>query len=156
MKRILTKQDLYQLNERIKREFRFPGHIKITSEVALIDSQIILVDNRPAWFYDDRGRLCPTLQVLLDYNFLPNVVVHDSFRSAVQTGKSIPVQKVIDCNDDIKKNDIVCILDKELQKPIGVGIALYNAKSIKEMKKGIVVKNTHHEKDKIWEMTWFI
>ena len=144
MKKILTKEDLYQLNERIKREFRFPGYIMITSEVALIDSQIILVDNRPAWFYDDRGRLFPTLQVLLDYNFLPNVVVHDSFRSAVQTGRNIPVQKVIDCNDDIKKNDIVCIIDKELQKLIAVGIALYNAKSIKEMKKGIVVKNTHH------------
>ncbi|MEM3437739.1 MAG: PUA domain-containing protein [Nitrososphaerales archaeon] len=51
-----------------------------------------------------------------------------------------------------RKDDIVCVKESNYKKFIAVGIALIDQSDMKEMKKGIVVKNLHYIGDKFWEV----
>ena len=45
------------------------------------------------------------------------------------------------------------MVEEDYGRPLAIGIALMDGKTMKEKPKGKAVKNIHHAKDKIWELT---
>jgi len=45
------------------------------------------------------------------------------------------------------------VVEEQYGRPLAIGIALMSGKAMKEKPKGKAVKNIHHAKDKIWNVT---
>ena len=151
MKRELTPTEIHHLNERIKKEFNFPGHIMESSRVELIDSEVITVDNQPMWFYYDRNRIAPTIQNLLNYKFLKIIKISAGATQYVEQGQDIQRAVIKEVDEFIRERELVAIQVEQWDKPIVVGLTLHNAQDIMAQEQGVVIRNLHHVHDKIWQ-----
>lgn len=152
MKKQLSKNDVWQLNEMIKRSFKMAGPIQPRERVELIDSSIYTIDNRPAWVKVD-NRLFPTINGLLQFNFLKKVVVDMGAIQYVTSGADIFRPGIKQIDESIAKDEIISIVDERHQKPLAVGIALMSGPDMKAVEKGKVIHIVHYVGDRIWDMT---
>ena len=53
-------------------------------------------------------------------------------------------------DENIKKNEIVAVKHHEWDKPLAVGIVLFDAAELMKQKEGDVIRTLHHVNDKIW------
>ena len=53
-------------------------------------------------------------------------------------------------DEQIRKDEIVAIVDEKNKKAIAVGIALFDSEEMRQMVKGKVLKNIHFVGDKVW------
>lgn len=151
MKKELDRNDIYQLNLEIAKTYGFDGFIRVNSRVELVDNSIVLIDNRPAWFRH-AGRLVPTVQTLLDYNFLRKVYVENGAIPNIQTTRKVLRASVVRFERPIVKGQLVCVVNKKWDRPFGVGIALYSDKDMGKLKAGKVIDVIHCVGDRIWEL----
>ena len=151
MKREFTPTERHFLNEEIKKRFNFPGHIMESSRVEIIDSLFINIDNQPMWFYFGRYRLAPTIQNLMNYNFLKVIMVDAGATQYLEFGHNIQRAIIKEVDENIKKDEIITVKTHQWDKPICVGLALFDAPEILAQKEGDVIKNLHHVGDLIWQ-----
>lgn len=150
MKQQLSKNDVWQLNEMIRRAYGSADLLRPNDRVELIDNEIYTVDNRPHWVKVD-GRLIPALNRLQVNNFLKSVAVDMGAIQFVTSGADIfrPGIKLID--ESIQKDEVIAIVDERHNKPLAVGIAMMNGFDMKAIDKGKVIKNLHYVGDRIWD-----
>lgn len=153
MKHELTSNDVWQLNQFIARAYGFDGFIRTGSRVEVVDNDIILIDNRPAWFYYNK-KLVPTLYTLLDYNFLKKVDVENGSVPYIKQGKAILRPSIVSADRAVQKNEFVCIVNEKWDRPLAVGIALYSGEDIAKITAGEMIRVIHYIGDRIWEMVW--
>jgi len=130
-------------------------------EVAEFDkmTEIILVNGRP--FFIRRKELVFPLVIALyelsneeDLRKWPRrVVVDEGAVPFVLNGADIMAAGIVDADEDIKEGDFVFVVEENYGRPLAIGIALMAGKAMKERPKGKAVKNIHHAKDKIWQIT---
>ncbi len=151
MKTQLSKNDVWQLNELIKRGFQMADLIQQSDRVELIDNEVYTVNNRP-WYVKLNNRLFPAINRLLEHNFLKKVTVDMGAVQFVTTGADVfrPGIKVID--ETIEKDEVVVVVDERHGKPLAVGVALLSGKEIKALDKGKVVKIVHYVGDRVWDL----
>ena len=58
---------------------------------------------------------------------------------------------IVSINGAFKKNDILLVVDERHEKPLAVGVALFNSQTMNKTKHGKVVRNLHHVGDKLWD-----
>lgn len=155
MKQELTKNDIWQLNQFIARTYGFDGFVRPGSRVEIVDSEIILIDNRPAWFYYNK-RLVPTVQTLLDYNFLKKVYVENEAVPYIKEKLAVLRPSIGRFDSQLKKDEFVCVSNEKWDKPFAVGIALYTGEDIAKLTAGEMIRIVHHVGDRIWELTWSV
>lgn len=150
MKKQLSKNDIWQLGELVKRSFQSPDLFHPNDRVELVDNEVYLINNRPG-LIRSQGRLIPSLHILLEHNFLKRIVVDMGAVQFVTSGSDVfrPGCKAID--ESIQKDEIVSIVDERHEKPLAVGIALMSGKDMKSLEKGAVVKLVHWVGDRMWE-----
>ncbi|MEK6959658.1 MAG: PUA domain-containing protein [Nanoarchaeota archaeon] len=152
MKQQLGKNDVWQLNEMIKRSFRMAYPVQPRERVELVDNQIYLIDNRPAWVKFE-GRLIPALNYLLESNFLKKVVVDMGAIQYVTSGADVFRPGIKSIDESIVKDEIIAIVDERHDKPLAVGIAMMSGPDMKAVEKGKVIKIVHYVGDRIWDFT---
>ncbi len=151
----LSKKDIKNLKKELNEFFENLDDIipkKSKVEVVITDNfDIILVDREPIAFKKD-NKIIPTIKLLL--KFLPNknlvVVDRGAIRFLIK-GADVMAPGIVDANEDIKEGDFVFVVDEEHKKPICVGIALMDGKTMKESNEGRAIKNLHYVGDKIWK-----
>ena len=70
----------------------------------------------------------------------------------VVNGADIMRPGIVEIEAGIKKDDFVAVVDKNNQKPLAVGIALFSSEEMKAMSSGKVIKNIHYVGDELWKM----
>jgi len=60
---------------------------------------------------------------------------------------------IVDADENIREGDFVFVVEEQYGRPLAIGIALMSGRAMKEKPKGKAVKNIHHAKDKIWNVT---
>lgn len=151
MKQELTPNDVYQLNLEIAKVYGFDGFIKIGSRVELVDNEIVLIDNRPAWFRYN-GRLVPTVVTLLDYNFLRKIYVENGAVPNIRKTREVKRVSVVKIEKPIAKAQFVCVVNEKWDRPFAVGVALYSGDDIDKLKAGKIIDVVHSVGDRIWEL----
>lgn len=151
MKQELSPNDIYQLNQFITRTYGFDGFIKIGSRVELVDAEVILIDNRPAWFYYNK-KLVPTVQTLLDYNFLKKIYVENGAVPYIRAKREVIRPSIVKLDASLKKDEFVCIVNEKWDRPFAIGITLHTGEDIDKLRAGKVVNIIHYVGDRIWEM----
>jgi len=112
---------------------------------------IILINNEPLFFYYDE-KIVPTLRLLLDDLILKKITIDMGAVPYAAKGADMMRPGITDIEDNIEKEEFVVIIDETHNKPIAVGIALFNSQDIKSMHSGKVVKNIHYIGDNIWNL----
>lgn len=122
-------------------------------QVELVEDQykIILINKKPSFFYYD-NKPVPTLKLLQENNVLKKITVDMGAVKFVVNGADIMRPGIVKIEDGIAKDEFVSVIDKNNQKPLAVGITLFNSEEMKAMKSGKVIKNIHYVGDELWRM----
>jgi PUA-domain protein len=122
-------------------------------------TEIILVNGRP--FFIRRKELVFPLVIALyelsneeDLRKWPRRVVVDAGAVPfILKGADVMAAGITDADENVREGDFVFVVEEDYGRPLAIGIALMDGKKMKEKPKGKAVKNIHHAKDKIWELT---
>jgi PUA-domain protein len=113
------------------------------------DDEIILIDNEPKFFLYEK-KIYPVLKTILENNVINEIVVDMGAVPYAAKGADMMRPGITEIPLDLKKNDVVAIVDEKHRKPIAIGISLFSYEELKEMKSGRAVKNIHYVGDEIW------
>ena len=148
MRRHLSKSDIKKLNKEISY---VDFDISKKSKVELVDDKVIVIDSKPSFFYYKK-RICPTLHFILENpDSLSKVIVDMGAIRFVTNGADIMRPGIRDCEDFIE-DDLIVIVDETHNKPLCIGIALFDSKTLMSEDSGKVIKNIHRVGDEIWVM----
>ena len=122
-------------------------------QVELIEDQykVILINKKPSFFYFDK-QLVPTLKFLQENNILKKITIDMGAVKFIVNGADIMRPGIVEIEAGILKDELVSIIDKNNQKTLAVGIALFSSAEMKGMSLGKVIKNIHYVGDELWKM----
>ncbi len=112
-------------------------------------AEIFIINGKPL-LARSGGALFPTLAFDEVFPFLPKIVVDMGAVPYVCKGADVMAPGVVSVDGDFKENDLLLIVDERHRKPLAIGAALFNSQTMKKMKHGKIVKNTHHVGSKLW------
>ena len=152
MKQQLSKNDIWQLGEKLKKCLGRPDLITPRDRVELVDCTIYLVNNQPQYFKQG-DRVVPVLRFLLETpTLLRKIVVDMGAIPYITKGSDVFRPGIKESDSDIKKGDFVVVVDERHGKPLCVGEALMSGADIKALDKGCCIKNLHYVGDRIWNL----
>jgi len=141
----LSKKKIKEIKKKLAMEIWIEGKYEIVEN----EMEIILVDGLPSYFLLE-DKYYPTVLLLLQSPPVDKYVTVDMGAvKHVLNGANIFAAGIVEADENIREGDAVYIRDEKYKKPLAVGIALMNGKSMVLEKKGIAVRNIHHYGDKI-------
>ena len=149
-KKRLRKSDIRELNEKLVR-YNYQADKK--DDVEIVDDEdlkMICVNRKPLFFYYE-DRIIPTLKLLLENQAMKKVVVDMGAVKFVVSGADIMRPGIVEIDEGIEKGEPIVVVDVNNQKPLAVGIALYNSEEMNGLDSGKAVKSIHYIGDKIWD-----
>ena len=90
--------------------------------------------------------------MLQERNVLKKITVDMGAVKFVVNGADIMRPGIVEIEEGILKDEFVAVIDKNNQKPLAVGIALFSSEEMKSMTSGKVIKNIHYVGDELWRM----
>lgn len=141
---MLKSKDLNKLLE----EYHFEAKKK--DIVECVENKVILINKIPSFFYYEK-KLIPTVRMLAQKSLLKEIIVDMGAVKFVIGGADIMRPGIIEMDSEIKEGEAVVILDANNKKPLAVGIALFDGKTMQSMSSGKVIKNIHQVGDEIWK-----
>ncbi|MHA1755097.1 MAG: DUF1947 domain-containing protein [Candidatus Odinarchaeia archaeon] len=151
----LSSKKIKKLMQNILEKYSFLiGEINLkNSKVELIETDeknnIYIVDGIVSWI--KIGELFfPSLIILNKGLTFPRVTVDMGAVPYVSKGADVMIPGIVDFPIEIKKGDIVGVVDEKNNKCLAVGEVLINSGEFKISNKGKAIKNIHHVGDKIW------
>ncbi|MCK4967551.1 MAG: DUF1947 domain-containing protein [Candidatus Aenigmarchaeota archaeon] len=124
---------------------------KDTIEIVESDEKVILVNEKP-WFFYLGDKIYPTIKQVLERgveNF-PAVFVDKGAIPFVIKGADVMRPGIVTIDDTVKKDSYVVVADQEHKKSLAIGIALFDAEEMKNLKTGKVIKSIHRIGDAVW------
>ncbi len=149
MKRIqLRTKDANKLLENYHLSLQKKDQIELLED----KFKVIIINKIPAFFYYQE-LIVPTLKYLQQYHLLKKITIDAGAIKFIISGADVMRPGIVDLEPEIEPKELVVIIDKDNQKPLAVGIALYSGIIIKSMLQGKVIKNIHYVGDTIWRFT---
>lgn len=123
---------------------------KTLVKITLEEYSLILVDGKPLLF-EIEGHLFPTVRGALEMGLQKRVVTVDKGAIRfVSNGADIMAPGVVAADPEIKKGDLVIIVEETHQKPLAIGKALMGGSEMVEATSGKAIKSITHVGDKLW------
>lgn len=153
----LSRSEKKRLLEKIKESIPVPANLPLDKlNVTILKTRrgfnlyrvedVILL-----WEIDDE--IYPTILALLLYRIdIPGVIVDRGAVPHILNGADVMRPGIVFFKGDFEKGDLVAIYEEEKRRAIALGRALFSRNEIESMRRGKVVKNLHHIKDKIWDL----
>ncbi len=113
------------------------------------DAKIFILNGKPL-LASSSGKLFPTLAFGEVFPFISKIVVDMGAVPYVCKGADVMAPGVVNVRGEFQENDLVVVVDERHDKPLAIGLALFNSQDVKNMKHGKIVKNIHHVGDNIW------
>jgi PUA domain protein len=121
-------------------------------KITLEEYSLILVDGKPL-LLEIEGHLFPTVRGALEMGLQKRVVTVDKGAIRfVSNGADIMAPGVVEADPEIKKGDLVIIVEETYRKPLAIGKALMDGLEMVEATSGKAIKSITHVGDKLWNM----
>jgi PUA-domain protein len=121
-------------------------------KITLEEYSLILVDGKPL-LLEIEGHLFPTVRGALEMGLQKRVVTVDKGAIRfVSNGADIMAPGVVEADHEIKKGDLVIIVEETYRKPLAIGKALMDGLEMVEATSGKAIKSITHVGDKLWNM----
>ncbi len=109
----------------------------------LFKHKIIDGETKEEWF--------PTLKSVFSTEIkLKRITVDKGAIKFVLNGADIMRPGITNIESNIEKGELILIIEEAQEKPLALGIALYNSEEMKNQTQGKVIQNIHYLNDKIW------
>ena len=113
---------------------------------------LYLIDKKPQ-LLESGEWVFPTLQGLLSHPVPDRRVVVDSGAVPfVINGADIMRPGIVSVTEDVRAGCPVQVVEERHGKPLALGIALYDARDLRERKSGKMVKTIHYIGDDLWNV----
>lgn len=146
----IRQKEIKLLSARIEQEFGVSDFFSKKDDVELKDN--IYYKNKEPVLFEREGRLFPTLKSLLKEGIkLKKIIVDMPAVPFVAKGADIMRPGIVELDPEIKKDEIIVIVDENNKKPLAIGIAQFSGDELKQMDKGKVIKTIHYVGDEIWK-----
>jgi PUA domain protein len=148
----LKKKEMNQILDYLQSRYDIDlFHTSATVESGRIEEYtVVFVNGEIDFFYFENIPMF-TLRGLEKYHPQRYYVIVDM--GAIQfvtNGADIMAPGIIDADVDIEVNDLVWISDERYHKPLAIGKAVVDGRTMKEQNSGKAVKNIHYVGDKLW------
>jgi len=122
-------------------------------QVELLEDKhkIILINKEPAFVYYGE-KLVPALKYLQTHEILKKIAVDVGAIKFVVNGADVMRPGITSIDPEIKKDEVIVVIDGIHKKALAVGIALFSGAEMQELKTGKVIKNIHWVGDEIWNL----
>ena len=114
------------------------------------DFKILLIDSIPSYIILN-DLIIPHIKIITNISE-KYITVDQGAIKHVCNGADIMYPGIVDRDENIKKNDIVSILEEKHKKVLAVGRALVDGTDINKTKKGKAIVNLHYVGDKYWNV----
>lgn len=148
----LKKKKIKEIQDKLND---FPDLLSTNSTVEIIKSDlpdIILINGKPQIILVD-GEPFPTLKGALETEIRSRYVVVDM--GAVKfmaRGADVMSPGITEADPQIKKGDLVIILDEKHRKPLATGRSLISGMEMVQNMEGKAVETLHYIGDAIWNL----
>ena len=112
---------------------------------------IFLINNKPLFARKD-DLIFPTLGSDDITKLMPRVVVNMGAVPHVCNGADVMAPGIVDIGGDFEKDDFIVVVDEQHQKPLAVGVALFDSEAIRNLKHGKTIKTVHFVGDDFWRL----
>jgi PUA-domain protein len=147
-----TEKILRELSHRLNIETKQLLGYKPRIELAETQStEIFLINGKPT-LARFNNTLLPTLAFDEIFPHLPRIIVDMGAVPYICNGADVMAPGIVHIDGDFNENDILLIADERHEKPLAIGIALFNSQHMRKLTKGKVVKNIHYVGDKFWNL----
>ncbi|MCC7574272.1 RNA-binding protein [Candidatus Woesearchaeota archaeon] len=148
----LNKSEIKQLNQTLndlygKEFFNKKDLIQITQNPI----KHIKLNKEPVFFFE-KEKPIPLLKLLLKEQFLKTITVDMGAIKFICNGADVMKPGITDLDENIRKGEIIVIVDEKNKKPLVVGETLYSGEEIKQKTDGKVIKNLHFITDNKWDL----
>ncbi|MFQ6095938.1 MAG: DUF1947 domain-containing protein [Candidatus Bathyarchaeia archaeon] len=99
-----------------------------------------------------RDTIFPTLLFKEALSLLSKVVVDMGAVPHICGGADVMAPGIVRIDGKFSKGDLVTVVDELHGKPLAIGEALFDSETLRETKRGKVVKNIHFVGDDIWNL----
>ena len=154
----VRKSELNPIKDDILKQYdqRFVDQIfPMKSNVEIIQTEAgdtLYAVNNTLKLWKSKDGYIPVLTLLLKNQVdLKTIVVDFGAIRYVDNGADIMRPGITKIDPDIKKGDIIRIIEETKQRALAVGKALYDAPEMQSKSSGKVVKNLHTIQDSVWE-----
>lgn len=145
-----VKRILIAFSKRIKVEAEQLVGPKPNVEKAEVQTTKIFVINGKPLLAKSGDELFPTLLFDKLFPFLPRVVVDMGAVPHVCNGADVMAPGIVRMEGEFRKGDFLLITDERHNKPLAIGVALFNSQATKSLQHGKIVKTMHYVGDKLW------
>jgi len=148
----LSKSEIKELNEKIKKQFNVDNFFDKKDKVVLLkenDSKSILENKKENFFYLGE-MLVPNLKLIIQKNFLKKIIVDLGAIKFVTNGADVMRPGIKEIGEGIKKDEVILVMDEKHHKPLAICKALYDTEDMLAKKEGKVLQNLHYVGDKRW------
>lgn len=114
--------------------------------------KIYLCNDLP-YFVEENDIIYPTVIALLneDEHRIKKVIVNMGAVKPITNGANVFAAGIIDASEDIAEGDIVGVYDEKYGKAIAVGLAEMCGRDMKNLNKGLAIRNLSHIGDELWK-----
>jgi PUA domain protein len=145
-----SKDLLDKASERFKVNFEQIFRNKAGVEVIETEfAEIFLINGKPVLSKTGEN-VYPTLVFKEFFDLSPKAVVDMGAVPYVCKGANVMAPGIKRFEGEFRKGDLVSVIDEKYGKPLAIGQVVYDAEEVKNVEKGIVVKNTHFVGDRLW------
>jgi len=145
-----AKKLLLDFSQRLKTDIEQLLESKTRIEVNETEVAEIFIFNGKPLLARLGDELFPILTFEQIFPFIPRIVVDMGAIPYVCKGADVMAPGVVSIKGEFKENDLLLVVDEHHDKPLAIGIALFNSQAMKNIKHGKIVKNIHYVGDKLW------
>jgi len=154
----IQKSQIKELQEDILKQYDekflnqiFP--IKARVEVIQTDAgDTLYAINNTLKLWKSKDGYIPVLTLLLNKQVdLKKITVDKGAIRYVANGADIMLPGITKIDQDIKKGDVVVIVDENHDRALAIGKAMFDSKQMEDKNSGKVVKNLHTIQDNVWK-----
>jgi PUA-domain protein len=147
-----AKQVLSEAAKKLKLDAEATFGSKANLEVSESEvGSIYLLDGKPLLYKTQTQPVMPMLTFAEFIAQAPKITVDMGAVPFVCKGAAVMAPGIRHVEGNFNVGDIVSIIDEKHGKTLALGEALYDAETVRNTKKGPVVKSFHWVGDKIWD-----
>jgi PUA-domain protein len=147
-----TENILQELSQKLNVDAKQVLGSKPRIELAESQSTQIFIANGKPILARLNNILSPTLVFKEIFPFLPKIIVDMGAIPHICSGADVMAPGIVRIHRDFNENDILLIADERHEKPLAIGISLFDVQHMRKQKRGKVVKNVHYVGDKLWNL----
>lgn len=145
-----AKQVLSEASQKLKLDLDATFGSKASVEVVESEVGLIyLIGGKPLLFKGDS--VLPMLTFTEFVTAAPKIVVDMGAVPFVCKGANVMAPGIRKVEGEFAKGDLVIVIDEKHGKALAIGESMLDSTTMRETKKGPVIKTLHYVSDKIWD-----